>query len=64
MPPLPKRKMSASKQRSRAAHYKAGALGTGECPHCHQPKLLHRVCPSCHYYRGRAVTPEETEATP
>lgn len=59
MPPLPKRKMSRSKQRSRAAHYKTAALGVGECPHCHQPKLLHRVCPSCGYYGGREVVAQE-----
>lgn len=45
--------MSRSKQRSRAAHFKTNPVGVGECPHCHQPKLLHRVCPSCGYYRGR-----------
>ncbi|MSP78754.1 MAG: 50S ribosomal protein L32 [Dehalococcoidia bacterium] len=55
MPPLPKRKLSASKQRSRAAHYKAQPMGIGECAQCHQPKLLHRVCPSCGYYKGREV---------
>jgi large subunit ribosomal protein L32 len=24
-----------------------------ECPHCHEPKLPHRVCPACGWYNGR-----------
>jgi large subunit ribosomal protein L32 len=24
-----------------------------ECPHCHQPKRQHHVCPNCGYYAGR-----------
>ena len=23
------------------------------CPHCHQPKRQHHVCPNCGYYDGR-----------
>jgi len=25
------------------------------CPQCREPKLPHRVCPSCGTYRGRDV---------
>ncbi|HEY8170324.1 MAG TPA: 50S ribosomal protein L32 [Candidatus Limnocylindria bacterium] len=24
-----------------------------ECPHCHEQKRQHRVCPNCGYYNGR-----------
>jgi large subunit ribosomal protein L32 len=30
-------------------------LARHACPHCHAPKLPHRVCPSCGYYNGREV---------
>jgi large subunit ribosomal protein L32 len=26
-----------------------------ECPHCHEPKLPHRVCLHCGYYAGKEV---------
>ncbi|MBI2936461.1 MAG: 50S ribosomal protein L32, partial [Chloroflexi bacterium] len=47
MPPLPKKQMSKAKQRSRAAHYKFRFMATTECPHCHEPKLPHHICPHC-----------------
>jgi large subunit ribosomal protein L32 len=28
-----------------------------ECPHCHEMKLPHRVCPNCGYYQGRLAVP-------
>lgn len=55
MPPLPKKQLSKSKQRSRAAHYRTGAKGLSYCPQCHSPKLPHRICPGCGFYRGREV---------
>jgi large subunit ribosomal protein L32 len=45
------------KSRARTAHRKAQWKGTpatySTCPQCHQPKLPHRVCPNCGYYKGR-----------
>jgi large subunit ribosomal protein L32 len=26
------------------------------CPHCHQLRLPHRVCPACGYYGDKVVT--------
>lgn len=26
-----------------------------ECPQCHEPKLPHRICRSCGYYKNREV---------
>ncbi len=32
------------------------------CPNCDQPRLPHRVCPNCGFYKGRtAVAVEATE---
>jgi large subunit ribosomal protein L32 len=52
---LPKKQLSKSKQRSRAAHYKTEGLTVSDCPRCHRPKRAHHVCPNCGYYAGRAV---------
>ncbi|MCK4965586.1 50S ribosomal protein L32 [bacterium] len=52
---LPKRKISKARGRKRRTHYKLTGTMTMECPHCHQPKLPHRVCPNCGYYNGKEV---------
>ena len=45
---VPKRKTSKAKTASRkAANMKMGAPGLSTCPQCHEPKLPHRVCPTC-----------------
>lgn len=51
----PKRKMSKSKRDSRRANWKLEAPGFVPCPQCHEPKMPHRVCPSCGYYAGKEV---------
>jgi large subunit ribosomal protein L32 len=51
----PKGKTTKAKSRQRAAHWKAQPPAYSECPQCHQPKLPHRVCGNCGYYRGRAA---------
>ena len=53
----PKRRHSKSRTAKRRAHDGLTAVGTGECPQCHEPKLPHRVCPTCGHYRGRQVMP-------
>ena len=55
MPPLPKKQLSKSKQRKRAAHYKSEGLTLSRCPQCQSARLPHRVCPVCGYYGGRKV---------
>lgn len=51
----PKRKTSHARQASRRANWKLTVPGLVECPQCHKPKLPHRVCPHCGYYRDREV---------
>ncbi|MHB0885246.1 MAG: 50S ribosomal protein L32 [Bacillota bacterium] len=51
----PKRKTSHARQGSRRANWKLTVPGLVECPQCHKPKLPHRVCPHCGYYREQEV---------
>ena len=53
--PLPKRRHSKQRGRKRRTHWKLEAPGLVECPHCHAPKLPHRVCPGCGWYGGKEV---------
>ena len=53
---VPKRTTSKAKTASRkAANMKMGAPGLSTCPQCHEPKLPHRVCPTCGFYDGKDV---------
>lgn len=31
------------------------------CPNCQEPKLPHRVCPNCGFYKGRRVLEVEED---
>ncbi|KAB3531424.1 50S ribosomal protein L32 [Alkaliphilus serpentinus] len=53
---VPKRRTSKSKKNMRrAANSKYVAVGYVKCPQCHEPKLPHRVCGECGYYRNKEV---------
>ncbi|MBP7897891.1 MAG: 50S ribosomal protein L32 [Actinobacteria bacterium] len=53
--PVPKRKMSRSKTRSRRSMWKTTAAALANCPQCQQPKLQHTACPTCGTYNRRQV---------
>ncbi len=61
MPPLPKQKRSKANKGMHRAHQHTSLPNVVECPHCHRPMAMHRVCPSCGFYRGRDVLGIETE---
>lgn len=52
---VPKRRVSHARQGERRAHLAISLPQLDECPHCHQPKRHHHVCPNCGYYDGRAA---------
>ncbi|MFQ6606161.1 MAG: 50S ribosomal protein L32 [Fidelibacterota bacterium] len=52
---LPKKRQSKARSRKRRTHYVAGKVAVMTCPQCNQPKMPHRACPNCGYYRGRPV---------
>lgn len=51
----PKRRHSKSRRDKRRAHHALSKPATAACDNCGEPKLPHRVCPSCGTYRGRDV---------
>ena len=61
---VPKRRMSKSRKRLRRGHHSAAGPSTLECPRCGSPKLSHRVCDSCGYYRGKKQVEVEDGGRP
>jgi large subunit ribosomal protein L32 len=58
--PLPKHRLSSSRQGKRRTHKKLRVTHVSECGHCHQPKLPHQACANCGYYGERMViVPQE-----
>ncbi len=55
--PLPKRRHSKARGRKRRTHWTLEAPNVIECPHCHEQKLPHQVCPSCGFYKGMEIKP-------
>jgi large subunit ribosomal protein L32 len=51
--PNPKRRHSKARRDKRRAHDGLTAPALSECPNCHEPKMPHRVCPHCGYYKGK-----------
>lgn len=51
----PKNRTSRTRKRLRRANLKMVVPSTGTCPQCHEPKMLHQVCPKCGFYKGREV---------
>ena len=52
-------KKSASRRNMRRAHDALRVPQTTLCPNCREPRLPHRVCPKCGYYKGRQVVQVE-----
>ena len=52
---VPKRKLSNSRKKRRRANWKRTAPNRSACPHCHELRMPHRVCPECGYYDGKEV---------
>jgi large subunit ribosomal protein L32 len=50
---VPKRKTSKARRDKRRANWKLTVPGFAACPQCHQPKMPHRVCPECGFYKGK-----------
>ncbi|HYM01015.1 MAG TPA: 50S ribosomal protein L32, partial [Blastocatellia bacterium] len=53
---------SKSRPGKRRAHDRLDAPAVGPCPNCGEPRLAHRVCLKCGFYRGRPVIEVKEEA--
>lgn len=51
--PNPKRRHSRARRDRRRTHDALETMSSSTCPNCGVPKMPHRVCPSCGYYRGK-----------
>lgn len=58
---VPKKRTSKARKRKRRTHFKVKITASQACPRCGDPKLPHRVCPTCGYYRGEEVIQAESE---
>lgn len=52
---LPKRKISKTRRDKRRTHWVLDAPTMNACPKCKHPRLPHRVCPHCGYYKGTQI---------
>lgn len=53
---VPKRKTSQARRNSRSSANQHLVTPTlAECPHCHELKASHVVCPKCGYYNGQQI---------
>jgi large subunit ribosomal protein L32 len=57
--PVPKQKKGRASTRARRANHIVEAPARSVCSQCHEPKLPHRVCPSCGYYDGKEIVDTE-----
>jgi large subunit ribosomal protein L32 len=52
---VPKQKTSRARRDKRRSHDALKPPPRATCPQCGDPKLPHRVCPTCGTYRGREL---------
>ncbi|MFH1709944.1 MAG: 50S ribosomal protein L32 [bacterium] len=59
--PVPKKRHSNTRTRTRRANWKLKPMNFADCPQCHSKILSHHACPVCGTYQGRMVLKIETE---
>ncbi|MGI6484951.1 MAG: 50S ribosomal protein L32 [Thermoanaerobacterales bacterium] len=57
----PKHRASKSKRGGRRSHQRLLTPSLTVCPQCREPKLPHRACPNCGFYKNREVIKVEAE---
>ncbi|KJJ85328.1 Ribosomal protein L32p [Candidatus Omnitrophus magneticus] len=58
--PKVKHRHSKARGRKRRTHYKAVEPAMGVCPECNKPKMPHRICLYCGYYKAVKLRHFET----
>ncbi len=59
---VPKQRQSHARTNKRRSQHKITPPRLRECPHCHSPRLPHRVCPTCGHYAGREIVAADEQA--
>ncbi|HOC59537.1 MAG: 50S ribosomal protein L32 [Syntrophaceae bacterium] len=57
--PNPVKRHSKTRRNTRRAHDFLKSPALSVCPQCNEPKMPHRVCPTCGTYKGREVIAAE-----
>ncbi|MFZ0566061.1 MAG: 50S ribosomal protein L32 [Chlamydiales bacterium] len=58
---VPRHRVSNARKNSRRAHHAVKLKQCTPCSYCGAPRLSHRICPSCGYYKNRMVVQKEEE---
>ena len=58
---LPKRRHSPTRRDKSRTHQKLAIRQTRRCTQCGRPRLPHRACPHCGYYKGRLIVAIKTK---
>jgi large subunit ribosomal protein L32 len=53
--PVPKKRTSRTRRDKRRSHDRLTAPTVVSCPQCNEPRLPHRICPHCGYYKKTAI---------
>lgn len=53
--PVPTKKHSKSRRNKRRSHDSLTPPNVVACPQCSEPRLPHRICPHCGYYKKAVV---------
>ena len=53
--PHPKKKTTRGTGGQRRSHDHLTTVNTSSCPKCNEPKLAHKACPSCGFYKENKV---------
>ncbi|AHY46665.1 ribosomal protein L32 [Rubrobacter radiotolerans] len=57
---VPKKKTSQARRDGRRAHHALEKPNLVACPNCDAPKLPHRVCGACGFYKGKTAVVVES----
>jgi large subunit ribosomal protein L32 len=60
--PNPVKRHSKTRRNTRRANDFLKAPALSLCPQCNEPKMPHRICPTCETYKGREYRKEEKAA--
>ena len=57
----PKRRTSKARRDKRRSHHALKPPARAVCPQCNEPRVPHRVCGNCGFYRDRTVIETEED---